>query len=98
MEALDEAVGLGSSDLRGSVFDFIELQEELVGVLLIPTDVDHRFRGMPSTDSDPCRPSIPTDADRRFRRMSSTSVRPWRGALGTPACRSRAGGEGCWMT
>lgn len=31
------------------------------GELLIPTHVDHRFRGMPSTDSEACRPPIPTD-------------------------------------
>ena len=34
MEALDEAVRLGFSDLLGSVFDLLDLQEELVGVLV----------------------------------------------------------------
>ena len=34
VEPLDEAVGLGSADLRGAVLDVLELQEELVGVLV----------------------------------------------------------------
>ena len=36
MEPLDEAVGLGSADLRGAVFDLLKLQEELVAVLVGP--------------------------------------------------------------
>lgn len=39
MEALDEAVRLGPADLRGAVFDLLELQEELVGVLVRPAAV-----------------------------------------------------------
>ena len=34
VEPLDEAVRLGSADLRGAVFDLLELEEELVGVLV----------------------------------------------------------------
>ena len=39
MEAFDEAVRLGPADLRGAVFDLLELDEELVGVLVRPAAV-----------------------------------------------------------
>ena len=36
VEAFDEAVGLGPADLGGAVFDVLELEEDLVGVLVRP--------------------------------------------------------------
>ena len=52
-----------------------------VPVLRIPTHAVHRFRRMPSTHSDSCRPPIPRHVVHRFRRMSSTDSEacrpPW---------------------
>ena len=39
MEALDEAVGLRPAHLRRAVFDLLELQEQLVGVLVLAASV-----------------------------------------------------------
>ena len=39
VEPLDEAVRLGPADIRGAVFDLLELQEELVGMLVRPAAV-----------------------------------------------------------
>ena len=65
--------------------------------VLIPTHFVHRFRRMPSTDSDSIRPLIPTQSVHRFRRMSTTRMRRDRSEPGKRAHRSRADG-GCWMT
>lgn len=72
--------------------------ERILGLLLIPTQFVHAFRRMPSSDSDSFRPLVPTDSVHPFRRNSSTGMRRHSGRPGMSGQRTRAGGEGCWMT
>lgn len=67
-------------------------------LVLIPTHFVHSFRRMPSTDSDSFRPLIPTQSVHRFRRISSTRLHRRCGQPGNSGRKTRADGEGCWMT
>ena len=72
MESFDEAVALRSSDLSGAMLDFLELQEEFVGMLLStaaefpPVIAEDRF--------DPCFKGLTAAIREAFRRRGTRAA------------------------